>query len=351
MKRANGQLEEVPMLIVPGDEAYLNLREGIKRRSFRYPTKEETGFASSRLFPKARPGFSLEPGEKVFTIGSCFAREIETRLIGYNFDVPVLRYNIPSEEFPHQAPHMLNEYNSGTIMQRIMSVSGGFKFEDNMGVEKTKGGYFDLFLHIHQRPVSLDRLLERRREIADLYSELEKSDAVIITLGLTESWFDSETGCYLNKAPSRATVSAYPGRFCFHRMDVDDVLLGVSKAIDLLNTRSKKKILLTVSPVPIEATFTDQDAIIANFYSKSTLRIAAQAMKEKYSNVEYFPSYEIAISGGTYSFDPDNIHVTGDTVNAIMDYLIQNYITNEVSNTLVYQHNYVDEEMEDRAKL
>jgi hypothetical protein len=336
------------MLIVPGNEAYANLRNGIKKRTFRYPMKSEPGFSNGRLLPKTDPQFFLQPGEKVFTVGSCFAREIEHRLEVLQFNVPVARFTLPEGEFDHAPAHMLNEYNSGTILQRFESVFGGFEYGDEMGIEKTPDGYLDLFLHIHQKPVSLERLLERRREIAGLYSELESSDAVIITLGLTESWFDSEMGCYLNKAPSRSHISACPGRFYFHRMDAEDLLPRISKVIEMVNAHSNKKILLTVSPVPIEATFTTQDAIIANFYSKSTLRVVAQVIAEKYGNVEYFPSYEIAMSGGTGSFAHDNIHVTDNTVNAIMSVLVDNYVLRYQPETIDQQHNYVDCEVEER---
>lgn len=314
------------MYQIDGADAYANLMTGIKKRTYRFPTKNEGVGPGGRLLPTIQPTFHLTPGAKIFTIGSCFAREIEHRLLGAGFDVPVKTFQTRLDEFPHPGPHLLNEYNSGTILQRIESVYGGFAYADHMGIEEVKGGYLDLFLHIHQKPVPLVRLLERRREIEQVYQHLKDANVLVITLGLVETWFDNLNGCYLNKAPSKASIKANPGQFSFRRMDVDDVVERMSTCIDLVNANSRKKILLTVSPVPIEATFTGSNAILANSYSKSVLRVAAQMLIEKFDNVQYLPSYEIATSGGAHSFLDDNVHVTGETVDVIMKYLFDNFL-------------------------
>ena len=51
------------------------------------------------------------------------------------------------------------------------------------------------------------------------------------------------------------------------------------------------KIVLTVYPVPFSDTFSGQDVIVANTYSKSVLRCVAQDLTELYDHVDYFPSY------------------------------------------------------------
>lgn len=339
------------MYQIDGAEAYANLMTGIKKRTFRFPTKREAPDHGGRLLPPIEPAFQLTPGEKIFTIGSCFAREIEERLVQAGFDVPVKGFQTRIGEFPHPGPHLLNEYNSGTILQRIESVYGGFPYADHMGVEEVKGGYLDLFLHIHQRPVTLTRLLERRREIESIYQNLHDANVLVITLGLVETWFDNLNGCYLNKAPSKESIKSNPGRFCFRRMDVEDVVERMTSCISLINAHSKKKILLTLSPVPIEATFTSSSAILANSYSKSVLRVAAQMLIEKFDNVQYFPSYEIAISGGAHSFIDDNVHVSRETVDVIMNYLFENYLqanSQRKESSIRPEFNYIDAEASTR---
>jgi len=148
---------------------------------------------------------------------------------------------------------------------------------------------------------------------------------------LTECWFDTTYQCYLNKTPSKKLVKSNPERFQFHRMDVDDVFPRMSAAIELINNHSPKNIILTVSPIPLEVTFTSDNSIMANSYSKSVLRIVAEQLKNKFSNVEYFPSYEIAISGGLSMYKEDNIHVSQELVNNITGHMLDNYCIEDKS--------------------
>jgi hypothetical protein len=302
------------MKVISGAQAYNNLLTGVRKRTFRYPSKKENGYVDGLLLPKLEPKFTLAPGEKIFTIGSCFAREIESRLVSRGFDVPVSRF---------MNPQMINEYNAGTILQRIESAVGRFAYHDGMGIEETEQGWLDMFLHVGQVPVELPELLYRRRVIDQLYAEMCKADTIIITLGLIETWFDTRHGCYINKAPSRTSVARDPERFQFHRMDVEDVTARISGAIALLG--SEKKIILTVSPIPIEATFSSTNAIVANSYSKAVLRVVAEKVSSEFANVDYFPSFEIAMSGGTSHYQEDNIHVVDTLVQSITDHMLASY--------------------------
>ncbi|KQV89863.1 hypothetical protein ASD15_24470 [Massilia sp. Root351] len=330
------------MKIIPGPDAYGNLFHGVKQRTFRYPSKGEAGYLDGVLLPKLNPKFTIAPGEKIFTIGSCFAREIESRLVQRGFDVPVSKF---------MNPEMLNEYNAGTILQRIESVFGMFTYDDGMGIEETEKGCVDLFLHIAQAPVPLDILLLRRRMIAEVYQELLASHTVVITLGLTETWFDTKYQCYVNKAPSRMTVNREPERFQFHRMDVEDVTARISNALSLISKHSQKKIVLTVSPIPIEATFSQSNAIVANSYSKAVLRVVAEKMSNDFSNVDYFPSFEMATSAGTRYYQDDNVHVTTELVDIITRHMLANYVPSQASAPAAegaVTLNYIDGEAHNR---
>ena len=333
------------MKIIKGITAYENLLIGIKTKKFRYPTKNEVKFSNGYLLPEPNLYLDLFTHGKIFTIGSCFAREIELRLIQKKMNVPAAKFTLPAGEFPHPSPHILNEYNAGTIFQRVNSALGIFNYSKDAGIEEIDGGFIDLFLHIHQKPVSLDRLLERRIEISDLYQNLTDSDVAVITLGLVEAWYDNLHQCYLNKAPSKKTVRDHLNRYEFHRMDVDDILRYTYPSVEGILSNQKTKILLTVSPVPIEATFTGNDAIIANYYSKSALRVASQILSENFERLIYFPSYEIAMSNGSNSFTDDNVHVQAETVNTIMKALLEDPKINTIGSE---EKNYIDVEAIDR---
>lgn len=204
-------------------------------------------------------------------------------------------------------------------------MAGDFDYGDEKGIEQTDKGYIDLFLHVLAQPVTLERLIERRKEIARLYEEIKTADVVILTLGLVECWYDTKYGCYLNKAPSKAFVDAEKGRFEFHRLDVPDVYERISKAVDTILQLGAKKVLITVSPVPVEATFTPDSCVIANSYSKSVLKVCSDLISRTSDNIDYFPSYEIVTSFGTSAFADDNIHVTGEVVTKVTNYMIEGY--------------------------
>lgn len=53
-----------------------------------------------------------------------------------------------------------------------------------------------------------------------------------------------------------------------------------------------KKKIFTVSPIPLNFTFTDNDIVVANKYSKSMLRASVEQFIDN-KNIFYFPSFEI----------------------------------------------------------
>jgi hypothetical protein len=275
------------------------------------------------LFPELRPRFRFEPGCRVFTIGSCFARNIEERLTGY--DIPTLRFSAPKSEWPYRPNGLLNEYNPGTMAQRIERAMNGASAPEETLVSD-EGGLVDLLLPSARRahPVSHDRALQRREEIDAIYRELPLADIVVVTLGLIEAWFDSSTGSYLNRMPPTRAIREDPSRFSLHVMDVDEaypLLHGAFRAL----TDQGKKILLTVSPVPLNATFSERCAIVANSFSKAVLQVCAQRLVSALPGIDYFPSYEIVMSGGLLNFSDDNIHVPDRVVREIVNLMLDSY--------------------------
>ena len=292
------------------------------RDSLRFPDQADSRSRDGILFPAIYPRFSLAEARKIFTICSCFARNIEEKLKGY--DVPTLNFKPPREEYLEgRSNALLNEYNPGTMSQRILNAFGVTELVDDTIVD-TAGGVVDLLLPTGT-PVSRDRAFERRREISLLYAELASADAVIITLGLVQAWYDTVSGAYLNRLPPRDVIRAHGERYVLRVLDVAEVFPLLDEAIGAI-ARCGIKVLLTVSPVPLQASLAGDDAVVANCYSKSVLRVCAQQLYLKYPLVDYFPSYEIAMSGGLSSFGPDQVHVRDAVVGQITDYMLRAYV-------------------------
>jgi hypothetical protein len=85
-------------------------------------------------------------------------------------------------------------------------------------------------------------------------------------------------------------------------------------------------IIVTVSPVPLLATFTGRDVVVANSFSKSVLRAVAEEWASDKTNVDYFPSYEIVTNTKRdVAWENDLRHVRAEVVNSIMNQLKKHY--------------------------
>ena len=235
-----------------------------------------------------------------------------------------MNFVAPQSEWPARPNGMLNEYNPGAMSQRILYALDGKSFAAET-VVPTGTQYTDLLLPGGAN-VAHERAMERRGEIQDVYSHLATSIVVVITLGLVEAWFDEDHQLYLNQIPPHAFANKNPKRFSFRRLDVDDVCNLLTPALAAL-ADIKARVIMTVSPVPLWATFTGMDCAIANEFSKSVLRVAADRLGRRFANIDYFPSYEIVRSAGTAAYVPDNVHVKEDLVHEITKYMIQSYQT------------------------
>lgn len=287
----------------------------------RYPNRADSRTREGALFPEIKPRFTFPPGCRVFTIGSCFARNIEKYLTDY--DLPTMRFSAPKVEWPDAGPNgLLNEYNAGAIAQRIERAFTGQPAPAESIVPHPDGGFIDLLLP-GNTAVSRERAFERRIEIDAIYRGLLEADVVIITLGLIEVWFDTDTGIYLNRIPPAHSVRDEPGRYKLRVMDVSDVYPLLEAATRRL-IDAGSKVLMTVSPVPFNTTFSGEDAIVANSLSKAVLRVCAHRLAMNPA-VDYFPSFEIVVSGGLNSFIDDNIHVQDHLVGQVVQHMLKAY--------------------------
>jgi hypothetical protein len=304
-------------------------RNRANRNNRNFPGSDDDRSVDGSLFPRFVPKFTLDFSKplKVFTIGSCFARNIESTLKKQGVTLPTLGFVTPPAESP--GGDLINEYTPGTMAQRIQYGLNQQAFTlDSLAPSAAEGRFADLLLtgipHKSTYDVTYERAVERRGQIDAVYRELGTSNVVILTLGFIEAWYDAETGLYLNRVPPMHFAAKSPGRFHLKRLNADEALGLLDGAMRALSERGIKTII-TVSPVPLHTTFTPVDCVIANEYSKSVLRVCADELYRSYPNVDYFPSYEIVRSGGLSNFEKDQIHVKDEVVARITDYMISMY--------------------------
>ncbi len=267
----------------------------------------------------------IQPGMKVFTMGSCFAREVRAALTERGFDM-LPRYNSIDLDPQTQKlayvpdwPH-LNHYNTFTIRDELApsGSAGRFVKHDNRASKFLSPLSGTIWQDPHRKLV----YASSKRAIADLSgkisaciaSGIREADLFVITLGLTEVFRDEVTGRYLNQAPDRQSVD----RFTFERSTYDENLTNMRAVCERL---APKTIVVTVSPVPLNRTFSGLDVVVANTESKSILRAVAGQIEREFDHVIYWPSYEIARA--TDMFEADGRNVTRQGVARIIDAFVE----------------------------
>ncbi|WP_374674080.1 GSCFA domain-containing protein [Ideonella sp.] len=316
--------------VIPAEQAWATYRRNTLAR---WPTREQPDRLSPLAAPQARQVFGLTGSERVFCIGSCFAREIENALVALGFDVLSVMREFPRSPNRQRSDRgMLNKYNTATILNELRWAFGegpAYRHEDVLvglpgdtllqDLQLSGPWYAEEPVHAHAFRDAFNAFFRR----------IAEADVVVLTLGLSEVWKDAATGLYLNHAPTEAMVAAWPGRFSLHVLDAQETLAQL-EAIDALLGRHLRpgwRLLLTVSPVPLWSTFRDQDVLLANTYSKAVLRTCAEQFTVGRPHVSYFPSYEfVTLSEPALVWREDDFrHVDPRFVDLIMASVMAQY--------------------------
>ena len=138
-------------------------------------------------------------------------------------------------------------------------------------------------------------LAARERTFAALRRAIGTADVFIFTLGLTETWYNNDSGMIYPMYPGTQGGQFDPD---LHRMKnafCDTILSDFEAVLNLLHRHNPDlKVILTVSPVSLTATAEpDCHALVANTYTKSVLRAVAGKAARRWASVDYFPSYEL----------------------------------------------------------
>ena len=164
----------------------------------------------------------------------------------------------------------------------------------------------------------------------ELYrSQIEEAGAFVFTLGLAEVWRDSATGgVFWRGVPERVFVQ---GRHVFARTGVEENAANVSRIVELIRSvNAEAPIVLTLSPIPLRATFEGGSVVTADCVSKSTLRLAIdRVLAERREGVYYWPAFELVKWGGPVfdwrAYRPDSRHPLPYLVYCILDAFVETF--------------------------
>jgi hypothetical protein len=224
-----------------------------------------------------------------------------------------------------------HRYNLGAMLQEFQRAFSeiDFKEESTLLVETQPNEYVDLNYSDRLERLDLEGTLKRRAVGKELVQKVSHSKVIILTLGLTEGWFYKPAQLYANTVPADLLVRNKDD-FEFRQIGFNENLSMLESLYNIIckhHIDGEFHLFLTVSPVPLRHTFTQEDIVVANMYAKSTLRTVAEEFSKEKKNITYFPSYEVAMySNRDLVWRPDRIHINKECVRFIVQTFRNNYM-------------------------
>lgn len=256
-----------------------------------------------RLDPVTHPKFQISTTDRVSTAGSCFAQHLSQHLrkAGFSYFVP--------ESGSHLPPNEQQALQYGTFSARYGNIYTVRQlrqlFEEAFHQKSPEVPFWtraDGRLADPRRPnvqpegfPSLEALqADRQIHLSHVRTVFLESDVFVFTLGLTEVWRHRLSGEVYPLAPGVTAGDYDPALYEFANLSLEEIqndLLWFLSALKEINPGVR--VLLSVSPVPLIATYENRHVLVSNTLSKAVLRVAAQGAIEAFPWVDYFPSYEL----------------------------------------------------------
>jgi hypothetical protein len=244
----------------------------------------------------------LRVSDHVASAGSCFAANMVPYLekAGYSYvrtepPHPLFREIKEPLGYDNFSASYGNIYTARQLLQLIRRCRGEFKPAEERWVDGAR--IVDPFRPGLTNKVALSHAefdALNTQYLARVLEVFTLADVFVFTLGLTEAWVSVIDGAVFPACPGTVAGSFDRERHVFKNFSVGEIigdLRGVIAESRKINPTIR--FILTVSPVPLVATATDEHVLSATVYSKSVLRVAAGDVSRSEKDVMYFPAYEI----------------------------------------------------------
>ncbi len=267
------------------------------------PSRAEIEYTAASVDQWVMQGWSPESpfitrDTAITAFGSCFAAHISAYLHEKGYTVAG-RHLSSQSHIIRFGEGMVNTFS---ILQQLEWAIERKPFPENLWFSDTK------------EIASADPAIQ-----ADTRAIILGTDLFIITLGLSEIWYDKRSGEALWRAiPVHLFDDSIHGfRVSSHQENLDN-LRRICAIV--LRAKPDAKIVFTVSPVPLMATFRPISCLTANSVSKSILRSAVDELvrEAKDDRITYFPSFEIVKDFFVDAYELDNRHPRPDVIDFIM---------------------------------
>ncbi|MCJ2020670.1 GSCFA domain-containing protein [Methylobacterium sp. E-065] len=291
---------------------------------------------------RSSDNFTISSDDRVATAGSCFAQRVAAALRASQFNYYVTE-TAPAGMSHAQAQALQygtysarygNLYYTRQFVQLFDRAYGIFEPELTAW-ERADGRFVDPFRPRIQPGgfASADEVRAARdAHFAAVRRLFETLDVLVITLGQTESWRWRADGAVLPLAPGVAGGTYDPALYAFVNVCVAEVIDDLNGFLDRLwRVNPSARVVMTVSPVAMVATYLDQHVMTSNCYSKSILRAAAgELCAARGDKIVYFPSYDLITSSanaGRY-YDEDQRTINDAGVRHVMRQFLGTFATN-----------------------
>lgn len=290
------------------------------------------------LDPMVAPKFSVTRTMRVATAGSCFAQHIARKIgsIGFNYFVPEDGAHLSEAErqagqFGVFSARYGNLYTVAQLLQLFEEAFEGRTRSETAWLRQD-GLYVDPYRpQVEPKGYATPQAVAeaRHQHLHDVRRVFLESEVFIFTLGLTEAWRSRQDGSVFPIAPGVVGGDFNSTDHEFHNYNAMEVQADLTTFLDKLKAINPGvSVLLTVSPVPLIATYEKRHVVTSTVYSKSVLRVAAQAATDAFDWVDYFPSFEIMTSGNTAGryFEEDYREVSSAGVAHAMRCFVRHYV-------------------------
>lgn len=245
--------------------------------------------------------------EPVATLGSCFAQHIARHLArsgGHYLITEGAPPGMPEAEAQARqygvfSARFGNVYTVRQAVQLFDRAFGHFGPED-VAWQRQDGRWADPF-RPQIEPDGFDSpgavRAARDDHLGHVREMFTQARWLVFTLGLTEAWRSRVDGAVFPIAPGVAAGAFDPAAHEFVNFGIDEVRADLDAFIGRLRSVNPDcGVVLTVSPVPLVATYEDRQVWTATSFSKAVLRVAADEAERRHARVAYFPSYEVITS-------------------------------------------------------
>ncbi|MEQ3626893.1 MAG: GSCFA domain-containing protein [Celeribacter sp.] len=243
---------------------------------------------------------AINPATQICAFGSCFAFNISNWLAKRNYHVLTQDESAKGAYVVSMGEGMVNTY---VIRQQFEWAWENKVFDGELwhGYKAESYGYDP----------------EVQAETKRLF---DTTDVFILTFGLSEVWYDEPTGNVFWRTIPKDVYD--PARHKFRVVTPEENRDNIEAIYQLIRKhRPDAKVLMTLSPVPLSATFRDNSCLSSNSVSKASLRVAVDQVVQAHKaegHLFYWPSYEIVTDVFHLPYKEDRRHVTRPVLDYIM---------------------------------